>query len=885
MKKALFFLVVLAQVITFSYLSSGFVCSAAGIAGTITDESGSVLVETRVVLREVVTGIELEARTGDTGRFQFEQLRPGAYTVSAGADGFSEQSRPVILNQQSETARVDFVLNLGALEVEVSVTANRGKRDALAVPLPTQSLNRNLIERTNPTSTGETMIRAIGVTPVGSGPYQVRPRLRGLDSSRLLILVDGQRLNHARVATDRAGVEPSLIEPATIEDIEIVSGTGTSLYGSDALAGTINIITRKPETSDKLKFHGALDAFFSANETGRRGTATVGVSGPQFGLRFSGSLERFGNYIAGDRYMEESQHLHDAGIITQEDTIDQFGFNFGAFPEPFNAPFERTEAEIPNSSAHGSNLGFSGIFSLTKRQTVSVDYMRRRVADVGFPDFEEPFFFQQITLPFSNLDKVSGRYQIFNLGPRFSSFSVRAYHQRHNRLLRNDFPVQFPAPTPQTFFPINVMRLHILSNTEQYVESTGLDTQANFLISPRNVLTTGFTVYQDQSSDSRTTISQLNLVGNVTLGDFGPQANVLPELLPLGPASVAHPVRVPDSSLRDIAFFVQDEWEVSKWVRLYGSLRWDHYTASSDLTEGYEVDSLTSGADPEIPPETLPSLDGESVSRNAWTGDVGLVVRPVEQVALVGHYARSYRHPNLEELFFSGPATVGSLLPNIQVEPETGDNLDFGVKFRTGRFRSGVTYFNNHYNGFISPEIISIGDAGPLFQAINFAQVRIHGIETDFELPFHVADWYFTPWGNLAYQRGDILEAMNPLTGSSLDNTPQDNITPLKWWGGLRVSDRKQRYWAEYSNRIQTRVNRVATLLEESPFLIAQDLFGLYGFTIHRLGWGVNWDRESHRWGLSFALENLGDKFYRDHFQFAPARGRSFTVGFHIETF
>ena len=129
------------------------------------------------------------------------------------------------------------------------------------------------------------------------------------------------------------------------------------------------------------------------------------------------------------------------------------------------------------------------------------------------------------------------------------------------------------------------------------------------------------------------------------------------------------------------------------------------------------------------------------------------------------------------------------------------------------------------------------------------------------------------------------MEASSPLTGVSLSNTPQDNITPLKWWGGLRLSDRKQRYWAEYSNRVQTHVNRVATLLTESPFLIAQDLFGLYGFTVHRLGWGVNWNRESHRWGLSFALENLGDKFYRDHFQFAPARGRSFTVGFHIETF
>ncbi len=885
MQKTLFPLLVLVQVAGFSFVDTGSECNAATIRGTITDQSGAVLVEARVVLRETATGIELETRTQDTGQFRFDQVQPGSYAVSAGAPGFSERSRTVVLSRQGETARVDFILNVGVLEAEVSVTANRGKRDALAVPLPTQSLNRNLLDRANPTSTGGALIQATGVTPVGSGPYQIRPRLRGLDSSRLLILVDGQRLNHARVATDRAGVEPSLIEPAMIEDIEIVSGTGTSLYGSDALAGTINIITRQPKTSARLRFQGALDAFFSANETGRRGTATMGVSGPRFGLRFSGSLERFGNYLAGDQYGDESSHLHEAGVITQQDTIDQLGFNFKAFPDPFNAPFERTSDEIPNSAAHGSNLGFSGLFSLTERQTLSVDYIRRRAADVGFPDFAKPFFFQQITLPFSNLEKVSGRYQIFDLSSRFSSLSVRVYHQRHNRLLRNDFPVQFPAPTPRTFFPINVLRLQILSDTEQYVESTGVDAQANFLITPRNVLTTGFTVYRDQSSDSRTTINQLNLVGNVTLGDFGPQANVLPVPIPLGPASLANPVRVPDSSLRDIAFFAQDEWEVSKWVRLYGSLRWDRYTARSEFTEGYRVDSLLSGADPEIPSATLPSLAGESISRNALTGDVGLVVRPVEQVALVGHYARSYRHPNLEELFFSGPATVGSLLPNTQVEEETGDNLDFGVKFRTGRFRGGVTYFNNHYHGFISPEIVSVGDAGPLFQAINFAEVRIHGIETDFELPFHFNDWYFIPWGNLAYHRGDILEASNPLSGSSLNNTPQDNITPVKWWGGLRLSDRKQRYWAEYSNRIQTHVNRVATLLEESPFLIAQDLFGLYGFTIHRLGWGVNWNRESHRLGLSFAVENLGDKFYREQFQFAPARGRSFTVGFHIETF
>ncbi len=742
------------------------------------------------------------------------------------------------------------------------------------------------MERSNPTSTGDSLIQAVGVTPVGSGPYQIRPRLRGLDSSRLLILVDGQRLNHARVATDRAGVEPSLIDPALIQEIEIVSGTGTSLYGSDALAGTINIITRRPKPSDDFRFYSALDAFYSSNETGRRGTATIGASGPRFGLRLSGSLERFANYHAGTPYEEGSFHLHERGVITQKDSVDQLGFNFGAFPEAFNQPFKRTNKEILNSSGHGSNLGFSGIFSLAEHQTASVDYIRRRAVDIGFPDFQTPFFFQQITLPFSHLDKISGRYQVFNLTPRFTNFAVRGYYQRHNRLLRNDFPVQFPAPDPQTFFPISVFGLHVLSDTEQYVESTGIDTQANFLVSPRNVLTAGFTVYQDQSSDSRTTVTQTKLLGNVSLGNFGPDANVFPQPILLGPPVVAHPIRVPNSSLRDIAVFIQDEWEASKWVRLHGSLRYDRYTARSELSpDGYEFESLIEGANPQISPETLPNLSGESISRNAWTGDVGLVVRPHEQVSLVAHYARSFRHPNLEELFFSGPATVGSLLPNVQVEPETGDNLDLGVKFRTGQFRGGVTYFNNQYHGFISPEMTSVGEfVGPLFQAINFAEVQIQGIEGDFEIPFSVNNLHVIPWGNLAYHRGAILEARNPLTGASLDNTPQDNITPFKWWGGLRLLDRKDRYWVGYSNRLQTRVKRVARLLEESPFLIAQDLFSLNGFTLHRLAGGINWRRESYRWGLTLALENLGDSFYREQFQFAPARGRSLTIGFHIET-
>ena len=77
-------------------------------------------------------------------------------------------------------------------------------------------------------------------------------------------------------------------------------------------------------------------------------------------------------------------------------------------------------------------------------------------------------------------------------------------------------------------------------------------------------------------------------------------------------------------------------------------------------------------------------------------------------------------------------------------------------------------------------------------------------------------------------------------------------------------------------------VTRVSPLLSESRFLIAQDLFGLAGFSIQRLAAGYEWRPGQQQVGVTFAVDNLTDKFYREQFQFAPARGRSFSVVFHI---
>jgi outer membrane receptor protein involved in Fe transport len=100
-----------------------------------------------------------------------------------------------------------------------------------------------------------------------------------------------------------------------------------------------------------------------------------------------------------------------------------------------------------------------------------------------------------------------------------------------------------------------------------------------------------------------------------------------------------------------------------------------------------------------------------------------------------------------------------------------------------------------------------------------------------------------------------------------------------------RFTETRGRWWVEYGIRAQGEVTRVAETLLDSPFLIAQDVLSLQGINVQRLGWGLNLSRGRDRVGLTFAVENLTDNYYREQFQFAPARGRSFTIGLNIGAF
>jgi iron complex outermembrane receptor protein len=132
---------------------------------------------------------------------------------------------------------------------EVSVTATRGERNLLDVPANVSVIDRAAIERTGATSVPELLRREAGVfvTNTTTNPEGFGLEARGFQNGggngcRTLVLVDGRRANEP----DTGCADWTFIPLENVERIEVVRGTGSAIYGDNAIGGVIQIFTRKP---------------------------------------------------------------------------------------------------------------------------------------------------------------------------------------------------------------------------------------------------------------------------------------------------------------------------------------------------------------------------------------------------------------------------------------------------------------------------------------------------------------------------------------------------------------------------------------------------------------------------------------------------------------
>ena len=189
-------------------------------------------------------------------------------------------------------------------------------------------ITRDEIEQSSPTSVAGLLKTVPGVTVTQSGGPGglAEVHLRGGESGHTLVLIDGVRVNDPSTANDE--FDFSAISPDTIERIEILRGPQSSIYGSDAMGGVVNIITRKPSGAPSLS---------ATVEGGSYGTHVERLSGGfakgDFSLLMSGEhVATSGFSNVGNRDHDEADGFDkwDGSISGRYAPVDGPRFEFGA---------------------------------------------------------------------------------------------------------------------------------------------------------------------------------------------------------------------------------------------------------------------------------------------------------------------------------------------------------------------------------------------------------------------------------------------------------------------------------------------------------------------------------------------------------------------------
>ena len=135
---------------------------------------------------------------------------------------------------------------------EVVVTATKTEKDPKDVTQSVTVITADEIKRAGVTTVTEVIERAVGVAITNYGPTGALNtiRIRGADYSRVLVLLDGVRLNSPRDLGFDMSAMPVSVD--MVERIEIVRGPASALYGSEAVGGVVNIITKKPLKNEAI---------------------------------------------------------------------------------------------------------------------------------------------------------------------------------------------------------------------------------------------------------------------------------------------------------------------------------------------------------------------------------------------------------------------------------------------------------------------------------------------------------------------------------------------------------------------------------------------------------------------------------------------------------
>ena len=213
-------------------------------SGTITAaSSGQPLAGASILIADLRKGSVANAN----GSFQVNNIPFGTYLIEIRFVGYKSVLQNIQFNKNISQ---DFSLEIAVTEEsEIVVTGTSKATSIKRNPIPIVSISKQYLQQNLSTNVIDAISKVPGINAVTTGPNVSKPFIRGLGFNRILTLYDGVR-QEGQQWGDEHGIE---VDQNTVDKVEVVKGPASLIYGSDAVAGVVNLIPASPPPDGEIK--------------------------------------------------------------------------------------------------------------------------------------------------------------------------------------------------------------------------------------------------------------------------------------------------------------------------------------------------------------------------------------------------------------------------------------------------------------------------------------------------------------------------------------------------------------------------------------------------------------------------------------------------------
>ncbi len=256
------------------------------LRGVVKDPQSKSVDGAQIRLFRLETGASVQTSSDREGRYVFERLAAGSFLLQVDKESFQSQIRNVELKGGGAVSE-DVVLAVAGVNDSVVVTAAGAPQKLDEISKAVSLVSAEEIRNRDEYSLSDTLRAVPGVVVTnGGGPGQnTSIRIRGLRTDAAAVLVDGLRFRDATTTQGDSSSFMSTFNIVSPDHIEVLRGSASSLYGSNAVAGVVNIVTQEgggPLRGDLQAEGGSLGMLRP------RGTLSGGAFGDR--LKFSAGL-------------------------------------------------------------------------------------------------------------------------------------------------------------------------------------------------------------------------------------------------------------------------------------------------------------------------------------------------------------------------------------------------------------------------------------------------------------------------------------------------------------------------------------------------------------------------------------------------------------------